>query len=74
MPPKYKALLELASAVSGAWGLRAKIRDARQNQDRLVLLDSLITALGLITGTALAIRTLRNGDAEARKALEREDR
>lgn len=73
MPPKFKALLELVSVLSGAWGLRAKFRDARRNQDRLVLIDSVITALGLATGTALAIRTLRNGDGEAQKAIE-EDR
>lgn len=74
MPPKFKALLELVSVLSGAWGLRAKFRDARRNQDRLVLIDSVITALGLATGTALAIRTLRNGDREARTAIEGEDR
>ena len=64
MNRKTKALFELLSVLSGAWGLREKVRDARANNDRLVLADSVITALGLITGTALAVRTLRKGDED----------
>ena len=62
MNPKIKALFQLASVISAAVGLRASIRDARANDDRLAMADSIITALGLITGTALAIRTLRKGE------------
>lgn len=62
MNRKTKALIELVSVLSGAWGLRGKVREARANKDRLVLVDSLVTGLGLITGTALALRTLRKGD------------
>lgn len=62
MNRKTKALIELVSVLSGVWGLRAKFRDARENKDRLELVDSVITALSLITGTALAVRTLRKGD------------
>ena len=73
MPPKVKALFELVSVVSGAWGLRAKFRDARANRDRLVLADSVITALGLVTGTLLAVRTLRSQRNGQQAALESSD-
>ena len=62
MNPKLKAVVQLASALSAAFGLRASIRDAKANEDKLAMADSIITALGLITGTALAIRTLRRGE------------
>jgi len=62
MNPKLKAIFQLASVVSAAFGLRASIRDAKANEDKLAMADSIITALGLITGTALAIRTLRRGE------------
>jgi hypothetical protein len=59
MNPKIKATFQLVSVVSAVLGLRSKFREAREEGDRLVLIDSIITALGLVTGTALAIRTLR---------------
>ncbi|MFR9729680.1 hypothetical protein ACL03H_10655 [Saccharopolyspora sp. MS10] len=62
MSPKIKALIQLASVVSAAVGLRTSLREARANEDRLAMADSIITALGLITGTALAIRALRKGE------------
>ncbi|MCX2733952.1 hypothetical protein OOZ19_27225 [Saccharopolyspora sp. NFXS83] len=62
MNSKIKAAFQLASVLSAAFGLRASIRDAKANNDRLAMADSIITALGLVTGTALAIRTLRKGD------------
>ncbi|WP_243792576.1 hypothetical protein [Saccharopolyspora gloriosae] len=62
MNSKLKAVFQLASVISAAFGLRASLRDAKANNDRLAMADSIITALGLITGTALAIRTLRKGD------------
>jgi hypothetical protein len=61
MNPKIKAAFQCVSAVTTAVGLRSRLREARENKDRLVLADVVITALGLITGVALAIRTLRKG-------------
>ena len=62
MNSKLKAVFQLASVLSAAFGLRASIRDAKANNDKLAMADSIITALGLVTGTALAIRTLRKGE------------
>ena len=62
MSPKMKAVFQLVSAASAVFGLRASFRDARRNNDKLALADSVLTALGLITGTALAVRALRRGD------------
>jgi hypothetical protein len=59
MNPKIKAAIQCVSAISTAVGLRSKFREAQENKDRLVLVDSIITALGLVTGVALAVRTLR---------------
>jgi hypothetical protein len=59
MTPKIKAVFQCASAISTAVGLRSKFREARENKDRLALVDTIITALGLVTGLALAVRTLR---------------
>ncbi|WP_249124199.1 hypothetical protein [Saccharopolyspora erythraea] len=65
MNPKMKAVFQLVSVLSAVFGLRASFRDARANKDKLALADTVITTLGLITGTALAVRTLRRGeDAE----------
>ncbi len=62
--PKIKAVIQLVSVLSAAFGLRSQIREARENNDRLALTDSIITTLGLVTGTALAMRTLRKGEDE----------
>ncbi|GAA4886744.1 MULTISPECIES: hypothetical protein [Saccharopolyspora] len=59
MNPKIKAAFQLASVLSAAFGLRASLRDARAKNDKLAMADVLITAAGLVTGTALAVRTLR---------------
>jgi hypothetical protein len=64
MNPKIKAAFQLASALSTAIGLRASFREARENKDKLALADVILTALGLITGTALAVRALRQGEDE----------
>ena len=61
MNPKLKAVFQLASVVSAAFGLRASIKSAREKNDKLELADAIITALGLVTGTALAVRALRKG-------------
>ncbi|MEV0086243.1 hypothetical protein ACWEV3_32715 [Saccharopolyspora sp. NPDC003752] len=62
MNPKIKAAFQLASVLSAALGLRASFRSAREEKDKLALADAVITALGLITGTALAVRALRKGE------------
>ncbi len=64
MNPKIKAAVLVASQAAGAFGLPAKIREARRDGDRLALLDAVVTALGIITGTALAVRTLRQEEVE----------
>ncbi|QIZ34347.1 hypothetical protein [Saccharopolyspora sp. ASAGF58] len=62
MNPKIKAAFQLASVLSAGLGLRASFRAAREKNDKLALADAIITALGLITGTALAVRALRKGE------------
>lgn len=64
MSPKMKALLQLAAVLSGVFGLRSKIKEARADRDRLAMADAIVTGLGLITGTALAVRALRQGEDE----------
>ncbi|KAA5832668.1 hypothetical protein ABT337_13180 [Saccharopolyspora hirsuta] len=64
MNPKLKAAFQLASVLSAAFGLRASIRAAREKKDKLELADAIITAAGLITGTALAVRALRKGEED----------
>ncbi|MDA3643388.1 hypothetical protein LZ318_09610 [Saccharopolyspora indica] len=64
MNPKLKAAFQLASVLSAAFGLRASIRAAREKKDKLELADAIITAAGLITGTALAVRALRKEEDE----------
>ena len=59
--PKLKAAFQLASVVSAAFGLKSSYKAAREKNDKLELADVIITALGLITGTALAVRALRKG-------------
>ena len=61
MNPKLKAVFQLASVVSAAFGLKTSIKSAREKNDKLELADAIITALGLVTGTALAVRALRKG-------------
>ncbi|GAA2347728.1 hypothetical protein GCM10009854_26110 [Saccharopolyspora halophila] len=61
MNPKLKAVFQLASVVSAAFGLKQSIKSAREKNDKLELADAIITALGLVTGTALAVRALRKG-------------
>ncbi|MEV6228198.1 hypothetical protein AB0L88_10055 [Saccharopolyspora shandongensis] len=62
MNPKIRAAFQLASVLSAALGLRSSFRAAREEKDKLALADVVITALGLITGTALAVRALRKGE------------
>ncbi|MDR7300785.1 hypothetical protein [Haloactinomyces albus] len=64
MNSKIKGAMLVASQVTSAVGLRSRIREARQNSDRLAMADAVITALGIITGTALAVRALRTGEDE----------
>ncbi len=65
MNPKIKAAFLLASQVGAAYGLRSKLREARDKNDRLALLDAAVSAAGLLTGSALAVRALRKGDEES---------
>lgn len=64
MNPKLKAAFQLASALSAVFGLRASLRQARKDNDKLALADVIVTALGVVTGTALAVRALRKGEDE----------
>lgn len=62
MNPKLKAAVQLGSTLAGAYGLQRRIREARADKDKLALADAIITGLGLVTGTALALRALRKGE------------
>ncbi len=59
MNPKVKAAIQLASTVGGVVTLQRRLREAKADKDKLVFADAIITGLGLITGTALALRELR---------------
>ena len=56
---KIKATILIVSQVAAVVGLQKKIKQAREDQDRLALADSIVSGLGVITGLALAFRTLR---------------
>ena len=52
--------LVVGSAV-GAAGVVKQLQKARHEADRLLLLNALANALVVVTGMALAVRTLRRG-------------
>ncbi|GAB3552221.1 hypothetical protein J2S53_000154 [Actinopolyspora lacussalsi] len=64
MNPKLRALLAVGAELSRGIGLRGKIRQAREDNDRLVMADAIVTVLGLITGVALAVREVRKAERE----------
>ncbi|SDK85845.1 hypothetical protein SAMN04487820_11495 [Actinopolyspora mzabensis] len=64
MNPKLRALLAVGAELSRGIGLRGKIRKAREDNDRLVMADAIVTVLGLITGVALAVREVRKAERE----------
>ncbi len=64
MNPKLRAAIAVGTEIARGYGVRSKLRQARQENDRLALADAMITAVGLITGIALAIRELRRAGEE----------
>lgn len=62
MNSRMKALLSLVGALFAVFGLRSKYREARKNNDRLAMADLVLSTLGTMTGTALAVRELRKGE------------
>lgn len=64
MNPKTRAALAVGAEMSRGIGLRAKMRQARRDNDRLAMVDVVVTVLGLITGVALAVRELRKAGQE----------
>jgi hypothetical protein len=60
-----RTLITFVSTVMAARTAIARIRQAREDDDRLELLDAFLNAAVVVTGTIVIIRRLRRGEEEA---------
>jgi hypothetical protein len=60
-----KTVITFISTVMAARTALARIRQAREDEDSLELLDAFLNAAVVVTGTIVIIRRLRRGEEEA---------
>jgi hypothetical protein len=60
-----KTLITFVSTVMAARTALARIRQAREDDDRVELLDAFLNAAVVVTGTIVIVRRLRRGEEEA---------
>jgi hypothetical protein len=60
-----KTVITFISTVMAARTALARIRQAREDEDSLELLDAFLNAAVVVTGTIVIIRRLRRGEDEA---------
>ncbi|MYV99685.1 hypothetical protein [Streptomyces sp. SID3343] len=62
--PKSKVgkILSVGMQVAGAIGVLKQVKEARGKGDKLEIVDAVVSAAAVITGFALLIRALREGD------------
>ena len=60
-----KSVVTFISTVMAGRTALARLRQAREDGDRLELLDALLNAVVLVTGTIIIVRRLRRGEVEA---------
>ena len=60
-----KSLITFVSTVLAGRTALARVRQAREDGDRLELVDAALNAIVVVTGTIIIIRRLRRGEDEA---------
>jgi hypothetical protein len=60
-----KSVVSFVSTLMAGRTALARLRQARKDGDRLELVDAVLNAVVLVTGTIIIIRRLRRGEAEA---------
>ena len=60
-----KSLVTFATTLMSGRTALNRLRQAREDGDRLELLDALLNGIVLVTGTIIIIRRLRAGEDEA---------
>lgn len=60
-----KSLITFVSTIMAGRTALARIRQAREDGDRLELVDAALNAIVVVTGTIIIIRRLRRGEEEA---------
>ena len=60
-----KNIVTFVSTVMAGRTALSRLRQAREDGDRLELLDALLNTVVLVTGTIIIIRRLRRGEDEA---------
>ncbi len=60
-----KSVITFVSTVMAGRTALSRVRQAREDGDRLELVDAALNAIVVITGTIIIIRRLRRGEDEA---------
>ena len=60
-----KSLVTFVSTVMAGRTALARVRQAREDGDRLELVDAALNAIVVVTGTIIIVRRLRRGEDEA---------
>ena len=64
-PRNIKNIVTFVSTVMAGRTAVSRLRQAREDGDRLELADALLNTIVLVTGTIIIIRRLRRGEDEA---------
>ena len=64
-PKNIKNIVTFVSTVMAGRTAVSRLRQAREDGDRLELVDALLNTVVLVTGTIIIIRRLRRGEDEA---------
>ncbi len=60
-----KSIVTLVTTVMAGRTAIQRLRQAREDGDRLELVDAVLNAIVLVTGTIIIVRRLRRGEDEA---------
>ena len=64
-PKNIKNIVTFVSIVMAGRTAVSRLRQAREDGDRLELVDALLNTVVLVTGTIIIVRRLRRGEDEA---------
>jgi hypothetical protein len=62
---KAKTMITIVSTVMAGRTALARLRQAREDGDRLELVDAFLNAADVVTGLVIIVRRMRRGEAEA---------
>jgi hypothetical protein len=62
---KAKTMITIVSTVMAGRTALARLRQAREDGDRLELVDAFLNAAVVVTGLVIIVRRMRRGEAEA---------